>query len=87
MRKVYYKLTDNSYDVFDTNSNSLLLQESLPFGIEYRKSCSCQLTQEQINNWWNYVDILLQEHPNSNFKSIWRIEENETIFGYENLNN
>ena len=37
MRKVYYKLTDNSYDVFNTNNNSLSLQETLPFGVEYRK--------------------------------------------------
>ena len=86
MRTVYFKLIDNSYDVFDTNNNSLSLQEALPFGIEYRKSCSCQLTQEQINAWWNYVDILLQEHPNQNFKSVWRIKENENVFGYENLN-
>ena len=40
MRKVYYKLTDNSYDVFNTNNNSLSLQEALPFGVEYRKPCS-----------------------------------------------
>ena len=86
MRTVYYKLTDNTYEVFNTNDNSLLLQEALPFGIEYRKFCSCQLTQEQIDAWWNYVDTLLQEHPNPNFKSVWRIEENGTIFGYENLN-
>ena len=86
MRTVYFKLIDNSYDVFDTNNNSLSLQEALPFGIEYRKSCSCQLTQEQIDEWWLYVDILLQEHPNQNFKSVWRIKENENVFGYENLN-
>jgi hypothetical protein len=87
MRIVYYKLTDNSYDVFTTNSNSLLLQEALPFGIEYRKPCSCQLSSTDIDNWWNYVDILLQEHPNSNFKSIWKIEEDGNVFGYKNLNN
>jgi hypothetical protein len=86
MRTVYFKLTDNSYDVFNTNNNSLLLQEALPFGIEYRTFCSCQLPQEQIDEWWLYVDSLLQEHPNQNFKSVWRIEENGNIFGYENLN-
>ena len=85
MRKVYYKLTDNSYDVFNTNNNSLSLQEALPFGVEYRKPCSCQLSQSQIDAWWNYVDALLLEHPNQNFKSVWRIEENKNIFGYENL--
>lgn len=86
MRTVYYKLTDNTYEVFNTNNTSFPLQEALPFGIEYRKFCSCQLSQEQIDAWWNYVDILLQEHPNPIFKSVWRIEENGTIFGYENLN-
>ncbi len=86
MRTVYFKLTDNSYDVFDTSNNSLLMQEALPFGIEYRAFCSCQLSEQQINDWWDYVDALLQEHPNPNFKSVWRIEENGNIFGYGNLN-
>jgi hypothetical protein len=85
MRTIYFKLTDGSISMFTTNNVSIVLKQALPFGIEYRKQCSCQLSSNEINNWWNYVDELLLENPTFNFKSVWQIVENNIIYGIENL--
>lgn len=86
MRTVYFKLTDGTFEIFESNNLTFtfILQQAYPFGIAYRHPCSCELSQEQIDNWWNYVDELLIEHPTPNYYSVWKIIENEVIYGYEN---
>jgi hypothetical protein len=84
MRTIYFKTIDNTFEIFESNNTSIILQEALPFGIEYRHICSCELSQEQINAWWDYVDELLLEHPTPDYYSVWKIIENGVIYGYEN---
>jgi hypothetical protein len=84
MRTVYFKTTEDTFEIFESNNTSITLQEALPFGITYRQICSCQLTQEQISAWWDYVDELLIEHPTSDYYSVWKIIEGDIIYGYEN---
>jgi hypothetical protein len=84
MRIVYFKTTEDTFEVFESNNVSIALQEALPFGIPYRHICSCELPQEQIDAWWDYVDELLVEYPISNYYSVWKIIEGGIIYGYEN---
>jgi len=49
MRIVYFKTTEDTFEVFESNNVSITLQEDLPFGILYRHVCSCELSQEQID--------------------------------------
>jgi hypothetical protein len=84
MRTVYFKTTEDTFEVFESSNGSIALQEALPFGIPYRHVCSCELSPEQIDAWWNYVDELLVEHPTPNYYSVWKIVEGGIIYGYEN---
>lgn len=84
MRLVTFKTIDDQKISFTTNLISFGLDQEQPYGIEYRKPCSSTLTDDELNDWWNYVDELLIEEPTSNFHSVWKIVDNDIIFGYEN---
>ena len=84
MRGVFFKLDDGSFVSFQTNSNQYQLEQEDPFGISYRTQCSSTLSESEINDWWNYVDLLLEENPVDNFHSVWKIVENGLTYGYEN---
>jgi len=84
MRQVTYKTTDNQRVNFNTNLTTFGLDQEDPYGIEYRKPCSSTLSENEINEWWDYVDQLLIERPVSNFHSVWRIVENGITYGYIN---
>jgi hypothetical protein len=84
MRVVFFKLNDDSFVSFNTNSNQYELDQEDPFGIAYRTQCSSTLSENQINDWWDYVDLLLEENPVDNFQSVWKIVEDGLTYGYEN---
>lgn len=84
MRQITFKTTDEQKINFNTNLTSFGLNQEQPYGIEYRKPCSSTLTEQQLNSWWNYVDQLLLENPVTNFKSVWRIINDGTLYGIEN---
>lgn len=84
MRQVTFILTNNEKINFNTVLTSFVLNQEQPYGIEYRKKCSSTLSENQLNEWWNYVDSLLSEYPTSNFKSVWRIINDGTIYGIAN---
>lgn len=84
MRTVYFKTTENTLVSFTSNNTSIELTDSLPFGVGYREVCSCELPESQINDWWDYVDNLLQENSINNFESVWRIVENGSLYGIFN---
>lgn len=84
MRVVFFKLNDDSFVSFNTNSNQYELDQEDPFGISYRTQCSSTLSENQINDWWDYVDLLLEENPVDNFQSVWKIVEDGLTYGYEN---
>jgi hypothetical protein len=84
MRIVYFRTTENTLINFTSSNTSVELSDSLPFGVGYREVCSCELSESQINSWWNYVDSLLQENPTNNFESVWRIVEGGSIHGIFN---
>lgn len=84
MRQVIYKTTNNEKVTFNTNLTTFVLDQEDPYGIEYRKPCSSNLSENEINEWWNYVDQLLIENPVNNFHSVWKIVEGGIIYGYIN---
>lgn len=84
MRQITFILTNKEKINFNTSLTSFVLNQEQPFGIEYRKKCSSTLSETQINEWWNYVDSLLIERPTTNFHSVWKIEDNGVLYGYEN---
>ena len=84
MRQVTFKTDDDQRIVFDTNLTSFVLNQEQPYGVGYRLPCSSTLTENELNDWWGYVDQLLIENPTSNFYSIWRIIDEGIIYGYEN---
>jgi len=84
MRTIYFKTTENTLVNFNSNNSSITLSDNLPFGVEYREECSCELPQEEINSWWDYVDILKTENSIDNFSSVWRIVEGENSYGISN---
>ncbi len=84
MRTVYFKTTDNTFEIFESNNTSIILQEALPFGIEYRHICSCELTQEQIDAWLNeYSDVFGIQQPESVQPSV----DEETVRDNQRINN
>lgn len=84
MREVFFKLDDGSFVSFQTNSNQYRLVQEDPFGIAYRTQCSSTLSESEINAWWDYVDLLLEENPTDNFYSVWKIVESGLTYGYGN---
>jgi len=84
MRQVTFKTNDEQKIEFTTNLNSFSLNQEQPYGIGYRSQCSSTLTESEINDWWDYVDQLLIENPTPNFKSVWKIVDSGTLYGYEN---
>jgi hypothetical protein len=84
MRQVILKTNDDQRIEFTTNLNSFTLSQEQPYGIGYRLQCSSTLTESEINDWWDYVDQLLNETPTPNFNSVWKIFDNGVIYGYEN---
>lgn len=84
MRQITFKTTDNQIINFNTNLITFNLNQEQPYGIEYRKPCSSTLSENELNSWWDYIDQLLIEYPISNFKSVWRIIDNSTLYGIEN---
>jgi len=84
MRQIFLKTTDNQMVEFQTSLTSFELCQEDPYGIDYRGECSSSLTETELNEWWDYVDQLLQEYPIENFKSIWRIINDDTLYGIEN---
>jgi hypothetical protein len=84
MRQIVLKTTDNQRVSFNSNNTSLMLNQEQPYGVGYRKPCSSTLTETELNNWWNYVDQLLIERATPNFHSVWRIIDNNVIYGFEN---
>jgi hypothetical protein len=84
MRQIFFKTTDNQIIEFETNLTQYELDQEDPYGVEYRVECSSTLSVTEINEWWDYVDQLLLERPTENFKSVWRIINNGTLYGLEN---
>jgi hypothetical protein len=84
MRQIFFKTTDNQIIEFETNLTQYELDQEDPYGVDYRVECSSTLSVTEINEWWDYVDQLLLEHPTENFKSVWRIINNGTLYGLEN---
>jgi hypothetical protein len=84
MRQIFFKTTDNQIIEFETNLTQYELDQEDPYGVEYRVECSSTLSVTEINDWWGYVDQLLLERPTENFKSVWRIINNGTLYGLEN---
>jgi hypothetical protein len=84
MRQIFFKTTDNQIIEFETNLTQYELDQEDPYGVEYRVECSSTLSVAEINEWWDYVDQLLLERPTENFKSVWRIINNGTLYGLEN---
>ena len=84
MRQIQFKTTDDQIIQFNSNNTSIQLNQEQPYGIGYRLTCTSTLSENEINNWWNYVDQLLIERPTSNFHSVWKIVDDGIIYGYEN---
>ena len=84
MRQIFLKTTDNQIIEFETILTQYELDQEDPYGVDYRVECSSTLSVTEINEWWDYVDQLLLEYPTENFKSIWRIINNGTLYGIEN---
>lgn len=84
MRQVIFKTIDNQRINFNTSITTFVLDQEDPYGIEYRKQCSSTLSENELNEWWNYVDQLLNEAPIIDFHSVWRIVDNGITYGYEN---
>jgi hypothetical protein len=84
MRQIFFKTTDNQIIEFETNLTQYELDQEDPYGVDYRVECSSTLSVTEINEWWDYVDQLLLEHTTENFKSVWRIINNGTLYGLEN---
>jgi hypothetical protein len=84
MRQIFLKTTDNQIIEFETILTQYELDQEDPYGVDYRVECSSTLSVTEINEWWDYVDQLLLEHPTENFKSVWRIINNGTLYGLEN---
>jgi hypothetical protein len=84
MRQIFLKTTDNQIIEFETILTQYELDQEDPYGVDYRVECSSTLSITEINEWWDYVDQLLLEHPTENFKSVWRIINNGTLYGLEN---
>ena len=84
MRQIFLKTTDNQIIEFETILTQYELDQEDPYGVNYRVECSSSLTETELNEWWDYVDQLLQETPIENFKSVWRIINNGTLYGIEN---
>lgn len=84
MRTVVFKNIDNEKIEFVSNLNNFTLDQEDPFGISYRTQCSSTLTEQEIEEFWSYVDDLLVENPTPNFLCVWKIVENGIIYGYEN---
>lgn len=84
MRQVTYKTTEDTRLTFNTGLTTFVLDQEDPYGIEYRKPCSSTLSENELNEWWNYVDQLLIENPITNFHSVWKIVDDGITYGYEN---
>ena len=84
MRQIEFKTKDDQIITFNSNNTTLDLNQEQPYGIEYRLTCTSTLSETEINEWWDYVDVLLLERSTPNFKSVWRIIDNGTLYGYEN---
>lgn len=84
MRQIFFKTTDNQIIEFETNLTQYELDKEDPYGVDYRVECSSTLSVSEINEWWDYVDQLRLDHPIENFKSVWRIINNGTLYGLEN---
>ena len=84
MRTIYFKTTENTLVNFESSNTLLTLSDNLPFGVGYREECSCELPQEEIDEWWSYIDNLKIENPIDNFETVWRIIENGNSYGFSN---
>lgn len=84
MRQIFFKTTDEQIIDFNSNLNTVTLDQEQPYGVTYRGLCSSTLTEQQLNSWWDYVDQLLLERPTSNFHSVWKIIENNITYGFIN---
>jgi hypothetical protein len=84
MRQIFFKTTDNQIIEFETNLTQYVLDQENPYGVGYKDVCSSTLNEVKLNEWWAYVDQLLLEYPVENFKSVWRIIDNGTLYGLEN---
>jgi len=84
MRQIFFKTTDNQIIEHQTNLTSFELSQEDPYGVDYRGKCSSTLDESNLNEWWDYVDQLLLEYPVENFKCVWRIINNGTLYGLEN---
>lgn len=84
MRQIFFKTTDNQIIEFQTSLTSFELSQEDPYGIEYRSKSSSTLNENDLNEWWDYVDQLRLEQPTTNFKSVWRIINDGILYGIEN---
>lgn len=84
MRTVTFKKQNGEKIDFITNLTSFELSQEDPFGIAYRSECSSTLNENEIQEYWDYVDSLLGENPIPDFESVWKIVDNGITFGYEN---
>jgi len=84
MRRVTFKKENSEHVEFVTELTSFVLDQEHPFGVHYRSKCSSTLSEIEIEEFWSYVDQLLIENPVPGFDSVWKIEDNGNIYGYEN---
>jgi hypothetical protein len=84
MRQIFFRTGDDQLVDFQTNLISFELNHEDPYGVKYRQGCSSNLNENDLDEWWNYVDQLLLEHPVENFNSVWRIIDDGTLYGIEN---
>ena len=84
MRQVIFKTIDNQRINFNTSITTFVLDQEQPYGIGYRLTCTSTLSENELNEWWNYVDQLLIETPITNFHSVWKIVDDGITYGYEN---
>lgn len=73
--------TDYSIDYPDFN-----IDDEVPCMISYRGRCSTTWSEAKQNQWWEFIDVLLQQEniPVSDFVLAWNVTYNGTVFGNEN---
>ena len=80
------KKSDNTYIDVNIDYVDFNINDEVPCMIEYRKQCSSTWTQQKQNEWWDFVDTVLQQESISlsDFVLVWNVICNGVIYGNEN---
>ena len=83
---VKIKKIDNSYTDYSIDYPDFNIDDEVPCMIEYRKQCSSAWDQQRQNEWWDFVDAVLQQEniSLSDFVLVWNVTCNGIIYGNEN---